>query len=182
MINIPEIYYDRQVATGTFYASDLDKDGNERILHDNGRGGVYSGSLSGTLVGNIFYSEGLVVLKAGGLNDKGDLNEFGNASPTAFKWDANFKGTHTIPVKIFRCRAKAGELNASTNPTYYEILTGSDAPYPNQKQIVMDPPCTYITTVGLYNENYELVAIAKLGQPIRKLLSDDLMFRIKMDF
>lgn len=181
VINVPEIYYDRSILTGAFTASDLDSAGDERTLYDNGRGGIYSGSLTGTLVGNIFYNEGLVVFKGGGLNDEAGGNDFGQASPTNFKWKVDFKGNHQIPVKIFRCRAPAGQLNASTNPTYYTETTGSDD-YVNERRIVMEPPTPYITTVGLYNDNYELVGMASVAQPVKKELQADIQIRLRLDF
>jgi hypothetical protein len=141
VITIPEIYYDREILTGSFTASDRDMNGALRFLYDNGRGGIYSGSMTGTLVGNIFYSEGLVVLKAGGLNVESPNNDFGEAF--AFlndKWRVSFKGVHNIPVKIFRCRAPAGQLNASTNPTFCQILSGTTATNRNEKEIRLDDP------------------------------------------
>lgn len=176
VINVPEIYYDREILTGSFTASDYDTAGDERVLYDNGRGGIYSGSLSGTLVGNVFYSEGLIVLK------ETNLLDFGGASPSNFKWRIQLKGTHKIPVKIFRCRAPGGKLNASTNSTYYQIPTGSGETYRNQREIVLSEPTTYITTVGLFNEDFELVGLAKVAQPVKKTESQDILFRLRLDF
>jgi len=182
VITIPEIYYERGVLTGAFTASDVDNAGDQRILFDNGRGGIYSGSVSGTLVGNIFYSEGLVVLKAGGLNDEASGNDFGQSSPTNFKWRCNFKGVHDIPVKIMRCRAPAGQLNASTNESFYYIPIDSGSDFRNEKVKVLSSSLTYITKIGIYNDRYELVAVANLAQPIRKEEQQDLQFRIRMDW
>lgn len=181
VITIPEIYFDRQIATGTFVAVDLDNADDERVLYDNGRGGIFSGSISGTLVGNIFYSEGLVVLKGGGLNDEVASNDFGQASTVNFKWRISFEGTNKIPVKIFRCRAPAGQLNASTNPTYCHVDTSTNASHRNEKEIILERPTTYITSLGLYNEHFELVGYATLAQPIKKEESNDLMIKLKWD-
>ncbi len=174
VIEIPEIYYDRKIVSGTFSASDVDGAGADRVLYDDGRGGIYSGSLTGTLVGNIFPSEGLIVLK------KPDLSNFGGASSTNFKWKVIFRGEHTIPVNIYRCRAPAGELNASTNPTFYTVpTTGVDK---DSRKILTSSLDPYITAVGFYNEDYELVAVATLAQPIRKELQNDITFSIRVDF
>jgi len=173
VIDIPSIYYDKEILTGSFSASDKDSAGDDRKIYDNGRGGLYSGSLTGTLVGNIFYQEGLAVLT------KDDLSNFGSDSSTNFKWKVDLKGVHRIPIKIFNCRAPAGELNCSTNPTFYQEPTTGD--YKNEKEIVMNPKNTYITTVGLYNENFELVAMAKLAQPIKKTIQDNINIRLKID-
>jgi len=174
VINIPEIYYDKNILTGSFTASDIDSEGNSRNIYDNGRGGLYSGSLTGTLMGHIFYSEGVAVLTASNLTD------FGAASSTNFDWKVSFKGVHKIPVKIFRCRAPAGQLNASTNPTFYSVPSAGD--HKNARVPVFSQSFTYVTTIGLFNENYQLVGVAKLAQPIKKELQQDILFRLRMDF
>ncbi len=174
IFSIPEIYYDRQIVSGTFTASYIDTDGDTKRLYDNGRGGIYSGSLSGTLVGHIFYPEGIVVLTKSDLQTFGDDNNAANR-----KWQVSFKGDYTIPVQIYRCRAPAGQLNATTNPTYYTIpISGSNK---NEKEILLTGS-VYITQVGLYNEDYELVGVANLAQPIKKEESQDILFRLRMDF
>jgi hypothetical protein len=152
-----------------------------RTIYDDGNGGLYSGSASGTLIGNIFYNEGLIVLKGGGLNSY-PTNGFGDPnSPGNYQWQMSFAGTHKIPVKIFRCRAPAGHLNASTNPTYATFFTGSTARYPNEQQIIMDPPAVFVTAIGIYNEDFKLVALAKLAQPVRKNVGDSIIFRLRLD-
>lgn len=182
VITIPEIYYDNSILTGSLTASDVDADGSTRLLYDNGRGGIFSGSLSGTIVGNIFYNEGFVVLKGQGLNVESPNSDFGEVSSTNFKWRVQFKGVHKIPVKIFRCHAPAGQINASTNPTFFKVLTGSDVTYRNEKQLVLSQSVVYVTTIGLYNEDYELIGMAKLAQPIKKEISKNYLFRVRLDF
>jgi hypothetical protein len=177
VITIPEIYYDREIASGSFSASDASGSGG-RYLFDNGRGGIYSGSMTGTLVGNIFYAEGLVVLTAPYLGDFALSSSMTGNS----KWNINFKGTHKIPVKIFRCRAAAGEINCSTNPTYYTINNNLSSSFRNEKKIVMPNNTTYITKVGLYDAEYKLVAVVSLAHPIRKDEHQDLQIRARFDF
>ena len=46
----------------------------------------------------------------------------------------------------------------------------------------IDDPKTYITTVGLYNENNELVAVAKLSVPILKSFDTETLIKVKLDF
>lgn len=174
VISIPEIYFDSQILSGSLTASAKDSAGDMIYLYDNGRGGIYSGSLTGTLVGNVYYSEGLIILK------KGDLSNFGEDSPDNDKWSFCFKGIHNIPCKIFKCHAPAGQLNASTNETFYQIPTTGD--YKNQKQKIFDKNFVYVTQIGLFNEQYELVAIANLATPIRKDINQGILFKIKLDW
>lgn len=177
VITIPEIYYDREIASGSFSASDR-SGSNGRYLFDDGRGGIYSGSVTGSLVGNIFYAEGLVVLKAPNLNDFAlSSSQTGN-----LKWNINFKGTHKIPVKIFRCRAPAGELNCSTNPTYFTVNNNLSSSVRGERTSIMPDNTTYITKVGLYDAEYKLVAVVSLAHPIRKNENQDILIRAKYDF
>ena len=56
---------------------------------------------------------------------------------------------------------------------------------PGTKQIIAGlatDPKTYITTVGLYNNNSELLAVAKLRQPILKSTSREALIKVKLDF
>ena len=47
---------------------------------------------------------------------------------------------------------------------------------------MIDNPKVYITTVGLYNDNSDLLAVAKLSQPIAKDFTKEALFRVKLDF
>ena len=76
-------------------------------------------------------------------------------------------------------RAKAGEFNATSNETYYtESVAGVKSIVPGLKV----EPKTYITTVGLYNADSELIAVAKLSQPILKSKSREALIKVKLDF
>lgn len=174
VISVPAIYYDRQILSATFSASDNDSVGALRQIYDDGRGGLYSGSLSGTLVGNIFYPLGLAILTAP------NLNNFGNASPSAFQWRVDFQGVHKIPCNIYRCRAPASELNASTNPTFY--TTPTSGPNQGYRIVLSSSVYPYVTAIGFYNQDFELVATARLAQPIKKDPAYDILFNCKMDW
>ncbi len=187
VIAVPEIYYDREIASGSFSASDhaqteIGEDSNYRYLFDNGRGGIYSGSMTGTLVGNIFYSEGLVVLKKPDLSATFGQGGSDNMIEIEDKYRISFRGTQKIPVKIFRCRAPAGELNCSTNPTYFTVNNNLSSSFRNERKIIMPKNTTYITKVGLYNAEFRLVGVVSLAHPIRKDESQDLLFRVRFDF
>jgi len=76
-------------------------------------------------------------------------------------------------------RATAKKFNSTSNETYYtESLAGV-------KRIVAGmrtDPKTYITTVGLYNKDNEMLAVAKLSQPILKSTSREALIKVKLDF
>ena len=82
-----------------------------------------------------------------------------------------------IKSSHFFCRVHSGEYNYSQNPTYY---TGSNAELQNPS-FVQDPK-SYITTVGLYNDNNELLAVAKLSQPLLKSKDREAVIKVRLDF
>ena len=47
---------------------------------------------------------------------------------------------------------------------------------------MIDNPQTYITTVGLYNDNQDLLAVAKLSQPLPKDFTKEALIKIKLDY
>ena len=75
------------------------------------------------------------------------------------------------------CRAKSQEYNYSSNPSFISSSTGAIL-----FDSFIDNPTTYITSVGLYNESAELLAVAKLSRPLEKDFTKELLVRVKLDF
>lgn len=74
------------------------------------------------------------------------------------------------------------EYNYTTNPSYFDTVDdGKDSLVVKDKIRVSKIPFVYITTIGLYNDNGDLLAIAKLSKPIRKTPSDELIVKIKLE-
>jgi len=73
----------------------------------------------------------------------------------------------------------ADQYNHSNNPTYSEILSDQTRQVLSSLQ---DPPVTYITTVGLYNDENELLAVAKLSRPLQKSDDKALLIRVRLDY
>ena len=74
-------------------------------------------------------------------------------------------------------RIKNGEYNFSNNPSYISGSLGDLA----QATFVLDPK-TYITTIGMYNNSQELLAVAKLSKPILKSFQSEALIKVKLDF
>ena len=90
--------------------------------------------------------------------------------------DISFNNTTELNSTIYFCRANHNEFNYSSNPTYT-----SDSKIV-VKQIASDSPVTYITTVGLYSSDNELMAVAKLSEPLKKDPSSELTLRVRLDY
>ena len=68
------------------------------------------------------------------------------------------------------------EFNYSTNPTY---VSSSKMVVKNESS---DSPISYITSVGLFSSDNELMAVAKLSEPLKKDPSNELTIRVRLDY
>jgi hypothetical protein len=73
-------------------------------------------------------------------------------------------------------RVKNSEFNYSSNPSYIDT-NGS-----LNNTTFADSPVTYITTIGLYNDDNNLLAVAKLSQPLKKDFTTEALVRVKLDY
>jgi len=162
------------------------------------------GGTTGGCVGNIFYQAGIIVLTASVFKKEvettpnerfsvqfGDLqqNEKSmtlamtsstiSASCNALRHricNISFNNTTEINSNIYFCRVPWNRYNYSTNPTY---LSGAQI---RVKNIASDSPIAYITTIGMYNTAGELLATAKLSEPLRKDPTNELTLRVRLDY
>jgi hypothetical protein len=137
---------------------------NISSLKDRSEGGTF---LQTANVGNVFSKQGVVVISSPDYRYQNLLN-----SP----FTASYRSTITINELSVLTKLDAGDFNMSTNltltkdddSTYLSFVSGSAfAPY--------------ITTIGLYNDSGELLAIGKLAQPIKKRNDVDMNFLIRID-
>jgi len=82
----------------------------------------------------------------------------------------------TISSNFIFVRARNAEFNYSTNPS---LLSGSGEIRHN---VMINTPQSYITGVGLYNDNNDLLAVAKLSLPLLKDFTKEALVRIKLDY
>jgi len=86
------------------------------------------------------------------------------------------QSSETVSSTYFFTRVKNSEFNYTTNPSIID----------NQGNILyntlINNPQTYITTVGMYNDNNELLAVAKLSRPLTKDFTKEALIRIKLDY
>jgi len=103
-------------------------------------------------------------------------DRFGSTTSTAF----TFQNETRIHSQLIFCRADADSFNFSANPTFADangrincIETGQEG---NQRSF------TFPTTIGLYNNDLTLLAVAKLSRPVEKNDERDITFRVRLDF
>jgi hypothetical protein len=91
-------------------------------------------------------------------------------------YNLSFNNTTELNSTVYFCRASHNEFNYSSNPTY---LRDSKIRVKNES---LDQPISYITTVGLYSANNELLAVAKTSEPLQKTPDTELVLRVRLDY
>ena len=91
-------------------------------------------------------------------------------------YNIQFNNTTELNSTIYFCRANHNEFNYSANPTY---LSASKLVVKNNSQ---DTPVSYATSVGLYSPDNELLAVAKLSEPMKKDPSNEFTIRVRLDY
>jgi len=91
--------------------------------------------------------------------------------------DFEMRRTENVSTQHFFVRATNREFNFSNNPTF---VSGSDGTF-REPSFETDPK-TYITSVGLFNDANELMAVAKTSQPIAKSFDKEVLIKVKLDF
>ena len=119
---------------------------------------------------------------------------------SAPSYSVSFKGTNKVPTMTLLAHADRGELNYSTNPTFLDRDTPQTASlnydsYNEKISLIKNirkskytnfeeefENTTYISQIGIYDEDKNLIAVAKLANPVKKTEIQDYMFKLRMDF
>jgi len=91
--------------------------------------------------------------------------------------DFEARRTENVSTSHYFVRATNREFNFSNNPTF---VTGSDGSFA-ESSFETDPR-TFISTIGLYNDSNEILAVAKTSQPIPKSFDKEVLIKVKLDF
>lgn len=152
---IPRKLFGENIKVGTFRISD----GSTTLVDREGL--ILSGSEGQqVVVGDIIYNRGLILL------DKNKVNP--DQETTVLSWTSKL----TINTWNIKCEVKDLECNYSYNSS----ILGEN------KELMGTPEFTpYVTSIGLYSRTGELMAIAKLSKPIRKMDNIDTTFKVRLD-
>ncbi len=133
-------------------------------LKDRTEGGT---ALQTRYVGNVFGSQGIVVLSSADYR----INDLLKTPYTA-----SYKSTVSLYEMSVLTRLDSGDFNMTLNPT--TLLDNNQTYQPIVSSSTFAP---YITTIGLYDDAGQLLAIGKLAQPIKKRNDVDMNFLIRLD-
>lgn len=125
-------------------------------------------------IGNIFYEQGFITITKPGYQNL--MNE---SLVDTTEWSLNYKSTVIITENEYLCTIKKDEFNQTMNPSARDSGRAYDDTVADFATGSYFSP--YVTTIGLYNEDNELLAVGKLGQPVRMSDKTDTTFIIRFD-
>lgn len=188
VVNIEQKTYGEGVRPGTF---ELSAGVSTASIVDDGFGRLVSTVDTASVVGNIFYGLGVAVVKQDTGSYSGSLvTDRGLYLDTGSVVTVQYAGIHTIYEHNIICTVEPGEMNFSTNPTMRNpTLSGSFSAsvfVPSTGSIASDLVFSgslepYFTTLGLYNDVGEMVAIAKFPRAIRRVTNTQQSVIVRLD-
>lgn len=185
VISIPSNLFGEYIKPGTFILTN-----SNYTLRDDSEGNVISGSYK---VGDIIYEHGMIILTSDGI-PKQDGYGFATYGTSSYGMDddvsfitnfingsnvtCSFSSSFNIYETQYKCTLRENEFNFSQNPTLVSGSSNSGVLYNFATGSYFSP---YVTTVGLYDNNYNLLAVAKLAQPLPTSAVTDTSILINLD-
>ena len=173
VVSIPQKLFGENIVPTTFELTYTSSTSIGVSAIDDGEGNIILTSISGggegdvdSIIGQIFYSHGIAVFTTSSLTQmSSDISASGE---DLSDFSVSFSSSITIYEHQYKCMISENEFGYSLNPSIISSstdLTGSlnDVYYDFATGSVFDP---YVTTVGLYNENSDLLAVGKLSFPV----------------
>ena len=167
--------------------------GENRVFYiiSGSNGNAYTAAASASYYGIMLPDLGVIILDA-----SGSLTPFVSASSLGTSSASNnharlfnsisasaaagnpfiLQSQEVVSSRYFFTRVKNSEFNYTTNPSI--IDNNGNLLYTT----LINNPQTFITTVGMYNDNNELLAVAKLSKPLTKDFTKEALIRIKLDY
>jgi len=200
VISIPSNLFGEYISPNSLQ---IQVSGSNISVQDDGLGNILFGTIK---VGDIIYQHGIIIITKTGYSAVSD--NYGTGSYGAIIYGGSgvdfvnnfytnnltcsFESTVTIHETQYKCTIRENEFNFSNNPSLLSgsaaISNGSGSSFPQPGSGKLNDNVTgsyfspYITTVGLYNNNKELLAVAKLAQPLPVSSVTDTSILINFDF
>lgn len=171
--DISNLYYGNQIKPGTMVIRDTALSGSGGkvaiTLKDDGYGNIYRGDCLGSQatwssVGNVFYNEGLVILKAP------ELFFFGSTN-----WELEFQGMQNVHVLKFNLVRPPLTSTSSSNPSFMPVSASSLANETDERFV-------WLSGINLHDDNLNVITKTHLAQTVMMHTGDKMMFKVKLDF
>ena len=130
-------------------------------------------------VGYVFYKQGMVITSDPRYRYQNLFLGTGNWDYRNRNYELNYRATKTIEEVSTLCEIKKNEYNVSSNASL--TIDGTDTDSRLIPMVTGSDFRPYITQVGLYNDNGDLLALAKLGAPLKKRQDVDVTINVRFD-
>jgi hypothetical protein len=173
IFDISNLFYGQRISGETLTLKDPYYKGSRGkisiALRDDGNGGIFRADCltkqaEWANVGNVFYNEGLGIIKSP------HLAHFGKDY-----FEVSLSGEQNLHVMTVNAFCPANAVNSSSNPSYKLLSASSNA---NDTA----PEFTYVTSVNLHDDNLNVIMRANFAQPVLKRWVEEYLFKIKIDF
>jgi len=184
LVSIPQSQFGDKIKRGSFTLTDSSTAATIKIVDDS-NGNLYSNnatfsqsvsalSSSDNYVGNIFYDIGMF-----SITETASFNGSVNYSDvTSGDYTAQYKGTRDLRTYEWTCDVQPNEMNFTENITIFKGGAGGNL----KDSLTSSLFPTYISEVGLYDDNKNLMGIAKLSKVIPKSTKMPMKFFVRMDY
>ena len=171
--DVSNLFYGNRIKPGTFKITDTNPTGSggdiQITLRDDGYGNLYrdntvSKPATWNSVGNVFYDEGIVMIKSP------NIPLFGKDDV-----EVEFRGENEVHVSKLDVVAPAGMINSSSAPSFKIMSSSNSANNQNSRFVA-------ITGINFHDDNLNVIMRSKFAQPVIKRSSDKILFRTKLDF
>jgi hypothetical protein len=184
VISIPSNLFGEYLKPGTVRISN----GTTTFI-DDGEGNMISGSLK---YGDVIYEHGIIILTSNGVSGSFGYGagvygsgiyglssiDYISSFTTGSNITCSFESTITLYESQYKCTIRENEFNFTQNPTVVSGSMNSGVIYDFATGSYFSP---YVTTIGLYNNNYELIAVGKLAQPLPTSAVTDTTILVNLD-
>ena len=173
--NIGSNYVGEGIKHDTFK---VELDGNTLTVQDDGNGKLRLNG-TGSVVGNIFYEHGVATVQrnisaSANLISSDGISISGSAGVTS-----SFQSIVNIYEHKAVCKLKPADFNTTFNPTIFDTAASGTGSFSDE--LLSGSALPYVTTVGLYNDMNELMALGKVSRPIVRMKHTDQTFVIRFD-
>jgi hypothetical protein len=165
--------------------------GENRVYYliSGSNGNAYTPNAATTYYGMVLPDMGVIILDASGSlsgsikapnqatsSVYNHLNLYNSISTGSLSGSFSLQSSETVASRYFFTRVKNSDFNYTTNPSI--IDDNGNILYTT----LINNPQTFITTVGMYNDSNELLAVAKLSKPLVKDFTKEALIRVKLDY
>jgi len=171
--DVSNLFYGNRIKPGTLKITDTNVTGSggamQITLRDDSYGNLYradtlSKPATWNSVGNVFYDEGIVMIKTP------NIPLFGKDDV-----EVEFRGENEVHVSKLDIVAPAGMINSSSAPSFKIMSSSMSANNQNSRFVA-------ITGINFHDDNLNVIMRSKFAQPVIKRSSDKILFRTKIDF